>query len=248
MSRFSKTQIDKLGERLREVDLTDDDLRILDEYRRSFEPAYQQVVGIIRDTLKLNPTGRPAKSTSSIIDKLRREKTRGYRFSQIQDIAGCRILMNGLAEQDVAVGALVSAFPAAKVDDLRESPSNGYRAVHVIVSLETVRVEIQIRSRLQHLWAELCEKLSDSYGPMIKYGGGPEKIRKELDTMSSFVRKVENLESRNLQNKGVYGSAWGELSSDLEGELTKLRDDIIMTLQKAINLYDNSRDSKQESR
>lgn len=35
-SEISKTQIDKLGERLKKGEITDADLRLLDEYRRSF--------------------------------------------------------------------------------------------------------------------------------------------------------------------------------------------------------------------
>jgi ppGpp synthetase/RelA/SpoT-type nucleotidyltranferase len=34
-------------------------------------------------------------------------------------------------------------------------------------------VEIQVRILMQHWWAELSEKLSDTIDPEIKYGGGP---------------------------------------------------------------------------
>lgn len=86
---ISKTKIDRLGDRLRSGMISETDLRMLDEYRRSFGEAYQDTVGTIRDELNLSPTGRPAKSTGSIIDKLKRES---IRLSQIQDIAGCRYL------------------------------------------------------------------------------------------------------------------------------------------------------------
>jgi hypothetical protein len=45
MTELSKTQIDKLGERLRKGNVTEDDLRLLDEYRLSFSEAYEFVVG-----------------------------------------------------------------------------------------------------------------------------------------------------------------------------------------------------------
>ncbi len=57
---ISKTQIDKLGDRLKRGEITDDDLRLLDEYRRSFSEASEFVVGAIRNELALEPTGRPA--------------------------------------------------------------------------------------------------------------------------------------------------------------------------------------------
>src|SRR5436190_19232307 len=93
----SKTQVDRLGDRLKRGNITEEDLRLLDQYRRSFADAYETVVGMIRDTLELEPTGRPAKSTTSIADKLKRES---IRLTQIQDIAGCRIIVADIAEQD----------------------------------------------------------------------------------------------------------------------------------------------------
>jgi len=81
----SKTQIDRLGDRLRAGNINEEDLRMLDEYRRSFSDAYESVVSAIGNELSLQPTGRPAKSTTSITDKLLRES---IRLSQIQDIAG----------------------------------------------------------------------------------------------------------------------------------------------------------------
>ena len=84
-SELSKNQINRLGDRLRTGDVGESDLRLLDNYRRSFTDAYEDVVVRIRDQLGLEPTGRPTKSKTSIIEKLRRERTR---LSRMQDIAG----------------------------------------------------------------------------------------------------------------------------------------------------------------
>lgn len=56
--RLSNTKIDKLGDRLRQRNVADDDLRLLDAYRRSFGKAYETVVGAVREKLSLEPTGR----------------------------------------------------------------------------------------------------------------------------------------------------------------------------------------------
>lgn len=63
-----------------------------------------------------------------------------------------------------------------KVIDRRESPVNGYRAVHVVVFLESVPVEIQVRTRLQHEWAELFEKLADIVGRDVRDGEPPVSL------------------------------------------------------------------------
>jgi ppGpp synthetase/RelA/SpoT-type nucleotidyltranferase len=132
MATLSKTQIDRLGNRLKTGSLSEADLRLLDEYRRSLGPAYESVLRIIREDLQLKPTGRPAKSTTSITEKLRRES---IRLSQVQDIAGCRVVVANIAAQDQAVTMLRDAFVEVRVMDRRKNPSHGYRAVHVIVDI-----------------------------------------------------------------------------------------------------------------
>lgn len=167
MPPSSKTAVDRLGNRLRRGAVTAADLRDLDEYRRSFAEAYENVVVTIRERLRLDPTGRPAKSTGSIVEKLNRES---IRLVQVQDIAGCRVVVPDVDEQDRVVDALRTAFPTVSVVDRRANPSHGYRAVHIIVQIFGKSVEIQMRTWLQHLWAELSEKLSDTIDPNIKYG------------------------------------------------------------------------------
>src|SRR5262245_46773962 len=154
----SKTQLDRLGDRLKKGDMSEDDLRLLDQFRRSFSDAYEAVVGTIRKELALEPTGRPAKSTPSIIEKLRRES---IRLTQIQDIAGCRLIVSGIVDQDNVIRALTKLFERTTIIDHRQQPSHGYRAVHVVVNHSGKAIEIQIRTTLQHLWAELSEKFSD---------------------------------------------------------------------------------------
>ena len=50
---------------------------------------------------------------------------------------------------------------------------NGYRAVHVVVFPESMPIEIQIRTELQHEWAEVFEKIADLVGRDIRYGEPP---------------------------------------------------------------------------
>lgn len=191
MTEISKSQIDRLGDRLKKGSISDDDLRLLDKYRRSFSVAYDTVVGIIRNELALEPTGRPAKSTTSISDKLRRES---IRLTQIQDIAGCRLIVDNISNQEEVVNSLKTIFENVSVIDRRSQPSHGYRAVHVVVVSNGKSIEIQIRTSLQHLWAELSEKFSDIVNPAIKYGGGDADTQAFLLKASHLVSQHELLE------------------------------------------------------
>ncbi|MEK7795230.1 MAG: RelA/SpoT domain-containing protein [Candidatus Hydrogenedentota bacterium] len=189
----TKTQIEKLGQRLREGPSTDEDLRLLDEYRRSFDAAYETVARGIREQLELAVSGRRAKTEVSIVAKLRRGSTK---LSQMQDIAGCRILVPDYADQERIVESICGLFPGSKVFDRRENTSHGYRAVHVVARIEGQPVEIQIRTELQHLWAQTSEWLADKFGQAIKYGGGDEAIRKHLTDTSTLCKVTEDYERR----------------------------------------------------
>ena len=190
MTNASKSEIDRLGVRLRKT-LSANDLRMLDTYRRSFAPAYDFVVQKIRAIADIDVSGRPAKSTNAIADKLKRES---IRLSQMQDIAGCRIVVEDIDRQDALTETLLGLFSAAIVSDRREKPSHGYRAVHIIISTNSGMVEVQVRTRLQHLWAEVSEKMADKFGIAVKYGGGTEEVREQIGILSEYVAILELLE------------------------------------------------------
>jgi hypothetical protein len=56
-------------------------------------------------------------------------------------------------------------------------------------------IEIQVRTKLQQLWAELSEKAFDVIDPTIKYGGGSERWKKMLLDSSDFVKMHEDQEA-----------------------------------------------------
>ncbi len=195
MGQLSKSQVDRLGERLREGSHSENDLRLLDDYRASFGAAYESVLQTIRGRSQF-PTGRISKSTPSIVAKLRRQP---IKLSRMQDVAGCRVVIANILQQDQLVAVLQNDFPNASVVDRRDKPSFGYRAVHIIAEVSGKRVEIQVRSLLQHLWAELSEKSSDVVDPTIKYGGGQELLRIFLSESSESVASCENFEKLHFK-------------------------------------------------
>jgi putative GTP pyrophosphokinase len=232
-AKISKTQIDRLGDRLRKGSPSEDDLRLLDEYRRSFGEAYEGVVGIIRDQLKLQPTGRPAKSTSSLVEKLHRES---IRLSQVQDIAGCRLVATDVSDQDRVVASLNAVFPGASVADRRKNPSYGYRAVHVIAQTSGKLIEIQVRTSLQHIWAEFSEALSDEFDSAIKYGGGSDSTIQLLGFLSKRIADLEELEKdiTDAEAKDVDGTHQKGLQA-LRGRVAGMKKEIEDACNDAIS-------------
>lgn len=214
---LTKSQINRLGDRLRKGKASDDHLRLLDLYRLSFGPASETVVDAIRSQLRLQPSVRTSKTRTSIIDKLRREKTR---LSQMQDIAGCRIVVNDIRRQDDVVMRLGSVFDNTYIDDRRDRPSHGYRAVHVIVEILGRSVEIQVRTALQDWWAQLSEKYSDLIDPAIKYGSGDAQALESLRIAAEEITKVED-DERLLDQIRAEVARRGEKAEDIGYELLK---------------------------
>lgn len=94
--------------------------------------------------------------------------------------------------------AIVSAVPAGSIIDRRSMPSHGYRAVHVVSTLEGRAVEVQVRTKWQHFWAEGSEKLADTLGSGIKYGVGPADVLQVLQRWSEAIAEWEPLENAHV--------------------------------------------------
>jgi len=188
---------------------------LLDEYRSSFDSAYKTVIHTISRTLRKRPSGRPRKTVDSIVAKLNRET---IRLSQMQDIAGCRLVVRDLGVQERMVRKLLAALPESTAIDRRQRPTHGYRAVHVIAVFGGKPIEIQIRTKLQDLWAQLSEKMADALGKDLKYGGGPEEERRLLDLLSEGIKRVEIGKQNQVES----------------GQLKRLRSTVLKLLKELI--------------
>ena len=232
---LSTSQLNKLGEQLRKGQPSDDDLRALDTFRLSFAAACEQVFHELSQ-LGLKPVSRPAKSTASIIAKLNRERSR---LSKIQDVAGCRVEVDNIAEQDRVVTDIVAKFPNAFVYDRRLKPSHGYRAVHLVVDLHGFLVEIQVRTLLQHGWASAVERLADIIDLDIKYGGGPEGLRYQLLNLSNTIAGLEEIENY-LRDLHELGHVSPDQTDSLEAEVRRFKKDLQEAFARTIILEEEA--------
>jgi ppGpp synthetase/RelA/SpoT-type nucleotidyltranferase len=192
MPPLSRTQIDQLGRRLRDSEPSVEDLRALEQVRALYQRPLAQVIAVLVD-LGLEPGSRP-KTTGTIVEKLRRLPS--LRLSEMQDLVGARVVLEMTrGEQDALVGQITARFSNCRIVDRRARPSHGYRAVHAIVRLQGRPVEIQVRTRLQDLWAQIVERLADEWGRGIRYGEPPAQPAQQLRGMTRqrFVDSLKEL-------------------------------------------------------
>ncbi len=181
--------MEALGKRLvKRSSPASDDLKSLQELLLAFDEPLAIAVDLVRDQLGYEPTSR-IKTTGTILDKLHRQG--GSILKAMQDLAGMRIVSDcNRHEQDRIANKLMRLFaefgpPLPKLVDRRTHPSHGYRAVHIIVYVDGAPVEIQVRTKLQHEWADLFEKLADRVGRGIRYGEPPEHWRDGVVDLAS---------------------------------------------------------------
>ncbi len=200
-SGFTRSQIDKLGKHLRVTDTPSEMVLVqLEAFRVAHEEPMQTVAERIRARLGVEVGTTRLKTTGTLIDKLRRERTR---LSTMQDVAGIRIVDEmSLSDQRTMAETVVETFPGSELVDRLAKPSYGYRALHVVVPMGGCLVEVQIRTVLQDLWAQLSEKIGDRVGREIRYGGPPDspakavspatkKLMDMLQTISGRIAEVE---------------------------------------------------------
>ncbi|MGI5119431.1 hypothetical protein ACQEU5_07810 [Marinactinospora thermotolerans] len=225
---MSKSQVVRLGERLiSSASPSEDDLTDLSRLLLAYDEALESALGTVRG-LGFTPSSR-VKNTGTVLEKLRRHG--GSWLKSMQDLAGMRIVLDGgRREQDRVTETLMGVFQeesrAPRLVDRRKDPSSGYRAVHVIVYPGGLPVEIQVRTRWQHEWADMFEKLSDLVGRGIRYGEPPEHRRHRLaDHAESLTPEQETgLDLR-------YDTAYRRRASMVD--LAIAVSDVISTLEQA---------------
>lgn len=105
------------------------------------------------------------KRMASIRAKLTRASSK-FELGALDDIGGCRLIVQDIAEVNEAVlmlkaGLELKNLGKGEKDYILRPRSNGYRSHHLIASIPsngiTYRVEIQIRTRLEHCRATTVE-------------------------------------------------------------------------------------------
>lgn len=201
MTEPSRNAIDRLGRRLsRQPAGPHDpaDLALYEEWLASRQPALDRVELALRRRFPRVPCSSRLKTIETTADKIARDR---IDLTRIRDIAGVRIVTKrGRRGQDRIVQEIATMFRDHQVVDRRLVPNHGYRAVHVIVKVDGVPVEVQVRTEWQDQWAQLVERLGDVWGRQIRYGGLPtendasrRRGRSRAETWASVLKLSDQI-------------------------------------------------------
>jgi ppGpp synthetase/RelA/SpoT-type nucleotidyltranferase len=201
----SKSRLDKAGRSLASPDDVDEyELLELEEDFDAFRAAHLKPLS--ETTLDLQNwlsqyggnyyIAQRLKRKPQIVRKLRRLNTR---LTQLQDIGGCRIIVDTNGDVDKLSAYLIEKakkyglFEIRRVTDYRElgRDESGYRALHFIMSRQGYALELQIRSKTQHYWAESIERTSVVYGNHLKEGEGDEAVITYFKILSDIFHEIE---------------------------------------------------------
>jgi len=188
--RYSKERVDEAGTILinDEAPLGDKERaeEVINNWRSCHAfPLNTFQVGLRRLSKRVDRRGLVAqriKRLSSIEDKLKRI-TR-LSLSEIQDIGGCRAVVSTIAQVDRLVKAYEQSHIKHKLvnkdDYIRNPKKSGYRGVHLIYTYRSdrtknyngLKIEVQLRSKLQHAWATAVETVGTFTRQALKSSRG----------------------------------------------------------------------------
>lgn len=137
---------------------------------------------------------------------LKLERFKDMRLAQMQDLGGCRAVVSSIRSLEALVRVYEQApskNPTKRHEFIHEKnyiehpKEDGYRSVHLIYRFRSMsrrhqvyngsKIEIQLRTRLQHAWATSVETVSLFTGQALKSSGGEAEWRRFFALMSSVI-------------------------------------------------------------
>lgn len=165
--KFTTNAIKKAGKNLIKNPNDEKSLDILSYWRSDHIKPLDEATKLLKEISdsidKHAIIAKRLKRTASIIRKLERFKDNGMQLSTMNDIGGCRIVLSNTKKVYKLVKFLTLSNKFQLRNDYIENPKpDGYKSIHLIGEFnnsngEKRKIELQIRTRVQHSWATALE-------------------------------------------------------------------------------------------
>lgn len=207
----SRNSVRRAGQNVKNDKATKEDYRIISLWRSKHISIITAMVNAIKRKLNNNKSNgviiaRRLKRLSSMELKLKRFQD--MQLDRMQDIAGVRIIFKELAQVEKFQKSMETTylkgsrkFKLISTKDYISNPKNdGYRSIHQIFEYNDnvkMRLELQIRTKLQHYWATAVEVLDMKSKTKIKQGSGESWNREFFKLCSELFSLLKNPNKEN---------------------------------------------------
>ena len=203
---YSKKKIEKAGKILVNKDSSQEEINqalvILNNWRSSHAYPLKIITDkLIRDNSHAIVVQR-LKRLDSIIGKV--ERFPQMSLYKMQDLGGCRVILNSIEQVYESVSNYKSSHVLhvlKKENDYIQSPkTSGYRSYHMVYQFKSksndtynknMLIEIQFRTKLQHLWATALETMGIYTQTNLKSSIGDENVLRFFVLVSSLFALKE---------------------------------------------------------
>ncbi|MFJ5332859.1 RelA/SpoT domain-containing protein [Pectobacterium versatile] len=150
------------------------------------------------------------KRLPSIVGKLSRFPE--MKLNKMQDLGGCRAILDNIEQvynlKDKLLRLKFSHKLARKDDYIENMKDSGYRSFHMVYSFQNdrypqfngLKIEIQIRTAIQHSWATAVEMVGLFRNESLKSSMGDIRWLRFFKLVSELFYKIESKESSGSYN------------------------------------------------
>ena len=206
---YSKTQVIKAGKMIRDADASSDEYRhaleVVDNWRAAHAFPLQVFYCNLSRKFDQYIVAQRIKRLNSIVEKLRREPR--MNLWEMQDLGGCRIIVPTLLDVKKVIEEIecsrIRHKPRPSKNYIENPKPSGYRSHHLIYRYnsdkkeeynQNMLIEIQVRTRLQHLWATAVETMGNIVGQSLKSGAGDADALRFFSLASSLFASIEGMQ------------------------------------------------------
>lgn len=203
--KYSKKQITKAGRALAVVDdlqQAEEPLAILDNWRAAHAYPLSVIAGRLTEIAQDAMVVQRLKRLDSIWGKLKRFPDMD--LARMQDLGGCRAIVQSIPEIYKTVESYketeTNCILKREYDYVQNPKTSGYRSYHVVYQFfdehhpkfnNGILVEMQVRTKLQHVWATALEVMGIYTKSALKSGFGDAAILRFFVLMSSVFALKE---------------------------------------------------------
>lgn len=202
--KYSKSQVNKAGKSILEKLPPVERFRmnkIVHNWRAAHDYPMHEIASELSQIVEDGIVVQRLKRMESIVGKLIRNPS--MQLYRMQDLGGCRVIVDAIADVYKSIERYESTTPnilKRKVDYIKNPKASGYRSYHMICQYQNAQfdtynkmlIEIQFRTKLQHMWATAVEMMGIYTGDNLKSGQGDKGILRFFTLVSSLFAFEED--------------------------------------------------------